>query len=290
MKPNLKLNLKPLDLNKYKQRLIKHEDYQDVCQISKDIWDGGDYLPKVFHEWVDSPGLFVGIEDTIKKQIVAVGKYSYLPDKTGLIEGLRVHSEYRGEGLSWQVDLPIFNKALEDKKNGTVDRIANCTHILNKVSLHMSKKVGFREYQKYLCLELNSEEIDCKQVSIENWEPTYEEILMQPYFKNTNNHIAQNFLVQRMTKDLFKELKKRAHFALVDGYPGFLDNNHGNYCVSLVPTAVAQYKWLKYSAQKLNSHNVLSFVYPDKSVINELKTLPVRTWVDFEPDLVYLVF
>jgi hypothetical protein len=207
-----------------------------------------------------------------------------------LIEGLRVHDGYRGDGLSWQVDLPIFNKALEDIENGVINRIANCTHILNKPSLHMSKKVGFIEYQKYLCIELDQKEHDEKQLVIENWNPKYREFINQEYFRITSGHVAQNFLVQRMTEELFETLKKRAHFALVDGHPGFIDNNHGDYCVSLNPIAIAQYEWLKYSAQKLNTNHVLEFIYPDKLVIDELKALPIKTWVNYEPDLVYLVY
>jgi hypothetical protein len=70
MKQILKLNLKPLDPEKYRQRLLEHEDYNDICEISKNIWDGQDYLPGVYHEWVDSPGLFVGIEDIVKKYVI----------------------------------------------------------------------------------------------------------------------------------------------------------------------------------------------------------------------------
>jgi len=51
-----------LDSSKWLVRALQPVDYEDVVDISKDIWGGYDYLPKVFFEWLDAPGLFLGLE------------------------------------------------------------------------------------------------------------------------------------------------------------------------------------------------------------------------------------
>lgn len=74
-------------------RRLTHNDYEDIVDISKDIWDGTDYLPLVFHEWVDDGGCFLGAVDIEKKKVIGVGKFSILHDKSGWLEGLRVHKD-----------------------------------------------------------------------------------------------------------------------------------------------------------------------------------------------------
>ena len=77
-------------------RIISAGDYDDIKDISKDIWEGDDYLPQVFHDWVQDKGMFLGAVDKEKQKVVATGKLSILHDGTGWLEGLRVHKDYRG--------------------------------------------------------------------------------------------------------------------------------------------------------------------------------------------------
>ena len=36
-------------------REYKESDYEDILEISKHIWEGSDYLPKLIHEFVKNP-------------------------------------------------------------------------------------------------------------------------------------------------------------------------------------------------------------------------------------------
>ena len=48
----------------YEFRLLTHDDYEEVKEMCKDIWDGTDYMPLVFHDWVDDEkGEFLSFED-----------------------------------------------------------------------------------------------------------------------------------------------------------------------------------------------------------------------------------
>ncbi len=121
-------------------RRLKHGDYQDILDICKDIWDGTDYLPELFHDWVDDNGLFLGAIDTDTNKVIGTNKYSVLHDGTGWLEGLRTHKAYRGRGIGKELSLRVFQAALEDYKAHKVNKLAFSTHISAVESIDMMKK------------------------------------------------------------------------------------------------------------------------------------------------------
>ena len=80
-------------------RELKHEDYMDIVDISKGVWDDTDYLPQVFHSWIDEEGIIIGGIDEERDKVVSIMRFSILSDKSGWIDGLRVHKAYRGQGI-----------------------------------------------------------------------------------------------------------------------------------------------------------------------------------------------
>ena len=280
---------KPLDPRTRCIRKCKHSDYDSVCELSKSIWEGQDYLPFVFHEWVDDNGLFLCIEDTEKNRIIATDKYTILPDRAGLLEGLRVHKDYRGQSLSWHIGKAAFEKALQDKQGGTTNRIVNCTHITNKASIHMSTSIGFKLEQKYLVVETSKKETPI-QFTTQKWEPTFEEFRALPYFKHTDGYIAQHFLVQKVTPALFETLQKSAHFFILNGSPGFFDHSHGWYNIALDPTSKSILDWLHFANEQPQVTDCYSFIHPNPSILKELQNQNASTWMEFEPDLLYYVY
>jgi len=60
-------------------------------QISKDIWEGDDYIPEIFDKWIADPyGEFVGLFD--ENTLVAFGKMTYLTPTDVWLEGLKKRS------------------------------------------------------------------------------------------------------------------------------------------------------------------------------------------------------
>ncbi len=277
-----------MDIENRVIRPLRHDDYESICELSKSIWEGNDYLPEVFHQWVDSPGLFLCIEDISTHQVIATGKYSYLEDGSGILEGLRVHENFRGQHLSWQICKELFKKAIEDRKKGRISQIVNCTHVTNEASLHISTSVGFTIKKKFLILELQQEYNHDKVLNIESWQPSFEEFIQQPYFSSSQGLLAQNFVVLGMNLALFQTLQKTATFAKVNGCPGFYDNHHGWYNVALDPTPASIYDWLLYANKQPGVMDCLAFVLPQPAQIEGLKKLPVIPCTNYEPDLLYL--
>ncbi len=124
-------------------REIREEDYEDILEICRPIWEGADYLPKAFHKWLKEEGLFIGVVDAAKNQVVGTGRLSILPDGSGWLEGLRVHEGFRGRKLARGIIEKLFKEAKEMLKNGDIERIAFATHISNTESITLMKKLEF---------------------------------------------------------------------------------------------------------------------------------------------------
>jgi len=80
-------------------RPMRAADRERVVEISRDIWDGHDYLPRVFDGWLaDAGATFQAAE----LDGVVVGVQRLRPFAPGLVwyEGLRVASTHRRHGLA----------------------------------------------------------------------------------------------------------------------------------------------------------------------------------------------
>ncbi|HXJ49351.1 MAG TPA: GNAT family N-acetyltransferase [Candidatus Acidoferrum sp.] len=80
-------------------RPMRAADRERVVEISRNIWDGHDYLPRVFDDWLaDAGATFQAAE----LDGVVVGVQRVRPFAPGLVwyEGLRVASTHRRQGLA----------------------------------------------------------------------------------------------------------------------------------------------------------------------------------------------
>ena len=76
-----------------------HElDRAAVEELCAHIWDGDDYLPFVFTNWLaDAGGEFYVA--TLGGQLIGTGKLSCFADDEWWLEGLRVHPDFQGRGI-----------------------------------------------------------------------------------------------------------------------------------------------------------------------------------------------
>ena len=84
-------------------RLAKEEDFDEVIQVSEGIYDGLDYLPGKFHQWLQSPDQLVFVAE-LQGKVVGLRVATIMPDRqTFVARALRVHRDHRGQGLSYQI-------------------------------------------------------------------------------------------------------------------------------------------------------------------------------------------
>ena len=80
-------------------RPMRAADRERVVEISRDIWDGHDYLPRVFAEWLaDAGAAFQAAE--LEGVVVGVQRMRPIAPNMVWYEGLRVASTHRRQGLA----------------------------------------------------------------------------------------------------------------------------------------------------------------------------------------------
>jgi GNAT superfamily N-acetyltransferase len=80
-------------------RPVRPADRERILEITRDVWDGHDYLPRVFDDWVsDASAAFQAVE----VDGVVVGVQRMRPYAEGLVwyEGLRVATSHRRRGIA----------------------------------------------------------------------------------------------------------------------------------------------------------------------------------------------
>ncbi|NOK63715.1 MAG: hypothetical protein GFH27_549379n58 [Chloroflexi bacterium AL-W] len=80
-------------------RPAQPSDREHVFAMVAHVWEGNDYIPRVWDDWLaDSGGaMFVG---ELEGKPVALAKITAVDDDEDWFEGLRVDPDYRGRGLS----------------------------------------------------------------------------------------------------------------------------------------------------------------------------------------------
>lgn len=130
-------------------RPCRKNDISAVRKLVSGIWDGNDYLPLYFSDWVDD-GNFYAIEHN--GRIAGTGKITLLPGKTAWLEGLRIDPALQGHGLGKELAGFIFSRALDLQKRGKVRFIEFSTYYLNDRSIGISAKAGFRTMESFYIL------------------------------------------------------------------------------------------------------------------------------------------
>jgi len=120
-------------------------DKRAVNEISRHIWRGQDYLPRVFDDWVKDRrgGVWLGLLDG---RVVGVGKLTLLGDGEAWLHALRVHPRFRGRGLARAL---IEHRLARAKRLGA--RIARFdTGDENAAMHHLARRLGFRRVGRYV--------------------------------------------------------------------------------------------------------------------------------------------
>jgi len=279
-------------------RKLTHEDYQDVTDMCKDIWDGTDYLPQLFHKWVDDRGLFLGAVDTNTGKVIGTDKYSVLYDGTGWLEGLRTHKDYRGRGIGKELGLLAFEKAKEDLGAGLIDKIAFSTHISAVESITMMKQLGFILEQEHIFVQKDYGNGDTGlslcDFTIENCTPSYEEFIRLDYLRRRDDLLPFVFYFQKPTPQLYEELLEDGCFLSINGHKGlFKLKGEPHFIVfdeSLEGIDTYMNYYLLLLVGKCAAPPMTSVLPQDTVLIEALKARGYGTFEPWTPDYLYFTY
>ncbi len=121
-------------------RRMSRENKPAMREIASRIWEGSDYLPGVFDEWVaDSRGEFAAV--FLGDRLAGCAKLTYLSDTDAWLEGLRKDPTVPVTGLGRAVSAH-FLSILAARRDLTSVRLA--TYVRNRASIRISESLGFR--------------------------------------------------------------------------------------------------------------------------------------------------
>ena len=95
-------------------RPMRPADHERVLEISREVWNGHDYIPRVFDDWLTDAGAAFQAAEI---DGVVIGLQRLRPYAPGLIwyEGLRVASTHRRQGIAREM---LFSAIAEAKEQG----------------------------------------------------------------------------------------------------------------------------------------------------------------------------
>ena len=130
-------------------RRATHDDYAAVADFTGDIWPdrGGDYIPRVYHEWLeDEPGqgkkTFLA---EIDGEPVGIVQGVMLTDDEAWFQSLRVAADYRRRGVSRRLNEATFEWAR--RQGATVGRVMIFSW--NAPSLGAARANGFEPLTEF---------------------------------------------------------------------------------------------------------------------------------------------
>lgn len=83
-------------------RPARLEDKADVIALTRTIWDGHDYVPYVWEEWLNSPdGILISAE--LDGRVVGLGRIADMGGGEWWLQGLRVDPAFEGRGIAAQM-------------------------------------------------------------------------------------------------------------------------------------------------------------------------------------------
>jgi GNAT superfamily N-acetyltransferase len=114
-------------------RPVRPSDRDRIVEITKDVWDGHDYLSRVFDDWVaEASAAFQAME----VDGVVVGVQRIRPYAAGLVwyEGLRVASSHRRQGIA----RAMLQSAIDEAREQGFKEMRLATGNANAVALFES--------------------------------------------------------------------------------------------------------------------------------------------------------
>lgn len=185
-------------------RLATADDRDAVDYIASKTWEGRDYLPRVFNDWLaDSEGAFNVM--TYRGQVVALSKLSKLGDDEWWLEGLRVHPDYQGRGLARIMHHYCVAQARQMGEG--VVRFA--TSGRNEAILKLAAETGFRlvgEYVTYEAKATTADAFDGRQLTSDDFETLQEWLDNSAYFQDNDHSFEHRWKWQMGSDEYLQQL------------------------------------------------------------------------------------
>lgn len=130
-------------------RLCEKNDKKAIDEIASLIWEGDDYLSKVFYPWIKDGNFYVA---TLNEKVVGTAKFTFVPDNVVWLEGLRVHPDFQSRGFGKIINQFTKVKLQEFKEKFDVKYAEFSTYYNNYRSIFIALTNGFQLVDRFFTL------------------------------------------------------------------------------------------------------------------------------------------
>jgi GNAT superfamily N-acetyltransferase len=121
------------------------KDTEAVIELSSHIWDGSDYIPHVWEEWMADPDGLLGVAE-MHGRVAGVFKLTKFREGEWYMEGLRVHPDFQGKGVASHIHAYV----LETWRRMGSGIIRLTTGSYNVKVHRMCEQSGFKQIAEFI--------------------------------------------------------------------------------------------------------------------------------------------
>ncbi|MFW9864710.1 MAG: GNAT family N-acetyltransferase [Candidatus Thorarchaeota archaeon] len=149
-------------------RELTIEDIPAINDISKDIWEGEDYIPHVIQGWLQDENCmnYGTFTDETKTNLIGFGRVKLYNKDIAWLEGGRIKVSYQGKGIG---KLQLYYAIEYARKIGA--KVAQYdTSSNNFASISLAKYYGFKRKKYMELIEFSSQNINLTKRKISTFE------------------------------------------------------------------------------------------------------------------------
>jgi len=142
-------------------RELTIDDISAIEEISKDIWEGEDYVPQVIENWLKDENCmnYGAFKDRERKEMVGFGRVKLFNKELAWLEGGRVKVDYQKKGIG----RGMIKYAIDYAKNQHAKIAQYDTSSKNLGSNALAKDFGFKRKKSMNVLDANRNDINITQ-------------------------------------------------------------------------------------------------------------------------------
>jgi len=167
-------------------RELTIDDIPAIKEISKDIWEGEDYVPQVIENWLKDENCmnYGAFKDKERREMVGFGRVKLFNKELAWLEGGRVKVDYQKKGIGRD----MIKYALDYAKSVNAKKAQYDTSSKNLGSIALAKYFGFKRKKSMNVLDakrsdiniIKSPPLEVKTVSAEEAKELYKNFDIGP--------------------------------------------------------------------------------------------------------------
>jgi GNAT superfamily N-acetyltransferase len=135
-----------VESEKLRIRPAVEADIPGLVEISRQTWDGDDYLAGVARGWITEGGLYVGL---VGQTVAGCARYAFLPGSLIWLEGLRVRPDFKGRGYGKALSAHVLGEARRLAATGGWNHVEFSTYYKNSESIGITAAEGFEVVERF---------------------------------------------------------------------------------------------------------------------------------------------